>query len=309
MNERWMLARKAEALRIRAELIQAVRLFFIDRNSLEIETPLRIREVAPESHIDAVPAGDGWFLQTSPELCMKRLLSAGYAQLFQISKCFRRDERGRRHLTEFTMLEWYRCGADYCSLMDECEDLIIYAAARLGRGTTPTFRGSSVDLSKPWERVSVAEAFSRYAPGHPGRCVGRRVLRRNNGVSYRTGAGTKTARLSLRLSGVAGIACTEEGGRSVSRGAIRTVPGRDRTGERLFGADRCGGGSRRRFTLEERHRRERGKHPYPEPAKFLGALKNMPESAGIALGMDRLAMMFTDVDAIDDVVAFVPEQM
>ncbi len=308
MNERWMLARKAEALRIRAELIQAVRLFFIDRNSLEIETPLRIREVAPESHIDAVPAGDGWFLQTSPELCMKRLLSAGYAQLFQISKCFRRDERGRRHLTEFTMLEWYRCGADYCSLMDECEDLIIYAAARLGRGTTLTFRGSSVDLSKPWERVSVAEAFSRYAP-----------VTLEGALADECFDEIMVSRIEPELGRKRPVFLYDY---PVSLGSLARKKAADPSVVERFelylgGIELANAFSeltdveeqRRRFTLEERHRRERGKHPYPEPAKFLGALKNMPESAGIALGMDRLAMMFTDVDAIDDVVAFVPEQM
>jgi len=94
---------------LRARMIQAIRQFFYGRDYLEVETPLRIPAPAPEEHIDAPPSGD-WFLQTSPELCMKRLLAAGYSKIFQISKCFREAERGHLHLPEFTLLEWYRQG-------------------------------------------------------------------------------------------------------------------------------------------------------------------------------------------------------
>ena len=307
MNERWMLARKTAALRIRAELIQALRLFFIDRSSLEIETPVRIREVAPESHIDAIPAGD-WFLQTSPELCMKRMLSAGYSQLFQIAKCFRCDERGRRHLTEFTMLEWYRSGANYFSLMEECEDLIIFAAARLGRGTALDFQGSSIDLSKPWERISVAEAFSRHAPV------------------------TLEDALADKCFDEIMVSCIEpELGRKkplflydypVTLGSLARRKAENPSVVERFELYMCGielanafseltdvREQRRRFSLEEAHRRTRETPPYHYPEKFLNALIEMPESAGIAMGIDRLAMIFADVATIDDVVAFVPEQL
>ena len=87
-------------------LIQSIRHFFIQHDFLEVETPVRIPSPAPEEHIEAIPSGN-WFLQTSPELCMKRLLAAGYPRIFQFCKCFRADERGGRHLPEFTMLEWY----------------------------------------------------------------------------------------------------------------------------------------------------------------------------------------------------------
>src|SRR5574340_621280 len=119
-DEEWRLSAKADALKLRAAMIRAIRRFFLDRDFLEVETPLRIPAPAPELHIDAVVSGD-WFLQTSPELCMKRLLAAGYPKIFQISHCFRAGERGARHLPEFTMLEWYRARTDYRTLMDDCE--------------------------------------------------------------------------------------------------------------------------------------------------------------------------------------------
>ena len=99
-------------LKLRARTVQAVRDFFIGKDYLEIETPCRIPAPAPEEHIDAQISGD-WFLQTSPELCMKRLLAAGYHRMFQICKCFRQNERGSKHLPELTMLEWYTSGTDY----------------------------------------------------------------------------------------------------------------------------------------------------------------------------------------------------
>ena len=93
-------------LHLRARIIQAIRKFFTDDDYLEIDTPIRIPAPAPEAHIDAV-VSDDQYLQTSPELCMKQLLAAGFARIFQICKCFRQHERGRKHLPELTMLEWY----------------------------------------------------------------------------------------------------------------------------------------------------------------------------------------------------------
>ncbi len=87
-DDQWRLTGKADALRLRAAMIRAIRRFFLDQDFLEVETPIRIPAPAPESHIDAVASGE-WFLQTSPELCMKRLLAAGYPKIFQICRCFR----------------------------------------------------------------------------------------------------------------------------------------------------------------------------------------------------------------------------
>ena len=105
------LARRQGRLHQRARILQQIRAFFITGDFLEVQTPQRIPVNAPELHIDAV-ASAGHYLQTSPELCMKRLLAAGYPRIFQISRCFRGAERGFRHMTEFTLLEWYESGID-----------------------------------------------------------------------------------------------------------------------------------------------------------------------------------------------------
>ena len=95
---------------------------------------------------------------------MKRLLAAGHARIFQICRCFRQGELGSRHLPEFTMLEWYRAGADYRELMSECEDLVTTLAQDLDMPGGLVRGGRTIDLRKPWERLTLKEAFERYAP-------------------------------------------------------------------------------------------------------------------------------------------------
>ena len=157
-------------LYLRARIIQTVRRFFIGKDYLEVDTPIRIPAPAPEALIDAMMSGNQ-FLQTSPELCMKQLLAAGFTRVFQICKCFRRSERGRRHLPELTLLEWYNAGCSYLELMDECEDLICFLANQLGKGTKLIYRDRPIELAKPWSRLSVAEAFEKiwFYVNEPGR--------------------------------------------------------------------------------------------------------------------------------------------
>ena len=161
-GEKQRLAAKRSNLWLRARLIQAIRHFFIERDYLEVETPHLIPGPAPEVHIDAIKAG-GPFLHTSPELCMKRLVSAGYSKIFQICRCFREGERGEHHLAEFSLLEWYRAGIDYVELMDECEEMVLSVSQDLGLGGKIHFQGQDIDLRRPWERMSVKEAYERYA--------------------------------------------------------------------------------------------------------------------------------------------------
>ena len=149
-------------LELRASVIQAVRQFFISHDYLEIDTPIRIPAPAPEAHIDAQESGD-WFLQTSPELCMKRLLAAGYQKIFQICKCFRKKERGGRHLPELSLLEWYSVGQDYQALMVQCEHLLKFMLNALELDESIIYQGIKIDFKTPWRRLSVSEAFDAYA--------------------------------------------------------------------------------------------------------------------------------------------------
>ena len=149
-------------LKLRARIIQSIRQFFLDNDYLEIETPYRIPTPTPEAYIDAEVSGN-WFLHTSPELCMKRLLASGYTRIFQICKCFRQKERGSRHLPELTVLEWYTVGHNYLDMMEQCQELVRFLARQAGFGDSLFYQGEKIDLKAPWPRMSVSDSFDRFA--------------------------------------------------------------------------------------------------------------------------------------------------
>jgi len=308
MEESWKLARKRDALHLRAAMIRTIREFFIDRDYLEVETPSRIPGPAPECHIDAIPS-DGWFLHTSPELCMKRLLSAGYPRIFQITRCFRDGERGSLHIPEFTLLEWYKSCIDYCRMMEECEELIVHVARSLGHEEKIHYRGEKIDIRKPWERISVRDAFSRYSS------VSLEHALRSNCFDE-----IMVEEIEPRFKEIQRPVFLYD--YPVTLGALARVKKADpEVAERFelymgglelanaFSELTDAAEQRERFEEEQKDRRISGKVVYPMPEKFLSELSNMPEASGIALGVDRLAMIFTNSESIDDVVTFTPEEL
>lgn len=119
----WQPSASVESLKSRAAILKATRLFFEQRNVLEVETPLLANYSVTDPHMPVFNCADR-FLQTSPEYAMKRLLAAGTGDIYQISKAFRQGEQGRLHNPEFTMLEWYRTGFTDHQLMEELGEFI-----------------------------------------------------------------------------------------------------------------------------------------------------------------------------------------
>jgi elongation factor P--(R)-beta-lysine ligase len=307
LQERETLAAKKPNLRLRAGLLQAVRHFFTERNYLEVETPCLIPAPAPEHHIDAIPAGGG-FLHTSPELCMKRLLAAGYPRIFQICKCFRQGERGSRHLPEFTLLEWYRAETDYLGLMDECEEMVVFVLEKLGLPPRLEFQGRTLDLRRPWDRLTVQEAFGRQASTSLERAMESGRFDEIMAFEIEPSIGfPKPVFLYHYPSALAALArlskdapgCAERfelyaaGVELANAFSELTDPDEQRT----------------RFQKERANRDDQGKTVYPMPEKFLRALPFMPASAGIAFGLDRLVMLLSNQKEIDSVVSFTPEEL
>jgi lysyl-tRNA synthetase class 2 len=306
-DQDWRLAAKADALKIRAQVTDAIRRFFRECDFLEIDTPVRIPAPAPEAHIDAVRS-DGWFLQTSPELCMKRLLAAGYPQIFQICRCFRAGERGTLHLPEFTLVEWYRAGADYAALMDDCEQLVAAAAAAAGRNGRLVWQGRNIDLSPPWERVTVQAAFQRYAGYSPGEALAANRFDETLALAVEPQLGLeKPVFLTEYPAPLAALARLKPGDPSVAERFELYLAGLELAN--AFSELTDAAEQRRRFAAAEADRRRGGLGAYPPPEPFLAALPRMPASAGIALGLDRLVMLLADAPRIDDVVAFTPETL
>lgn len=302
-----MLTPQHTNLRRRAAMVAAIRGFFAERGYLEVETPLRLPIPLPEAHIELF-ASEGWVLQPSPETCMKRLLAAGCANLFQICKCFRKAERGRRHLPEMTLLEWYAAGETYADLMACCEALVPRIAHEIGAGGSLHYQGRRIDLSPPWERLTVREAFARFA-----------AIPLETALAEDRFEEMMALRIEPHLGWERPVFLTEYPAEHAS--LARLKPGDPAVAERfelyIGGLELCNGFSelndpaeqRRRFHVEQERMRAAGKPVHPLPEKFLAALADMPACAGNAMGIDRLAMLFCDAAAIDAVVAFVPEEL
>jgi elongation factor P--(R)-beta-lysine ligase len=294
-------------LTIRARVIQAIRKFFIKRDYLEIETPVRIPAPAPEAHISAIESED-WVLQTSPELCMKRLLASGYRRIFQICKCFRQAERCRLHLPEMTLLEWYRADSDYQDMMNECEALIISVAQKMGKKKGIVYEGEEIRLTPPWPRISVSDAFDRFGSISLERALAKDQFDEIMVTEIEPALGQSRPVFLYDYP-----AC---------RGASARLKPQDRRYAERFelyigGLEICNAFSeltdsteqRGRFERDRDYRQKSGNPVYPMPEKFLASLGNMPAAAGNALGIDRLVMFFTDSKQIDEVVAFTPEEL
>jgi lysyl-tRNA synthetase class 2 len=308
VNEQERLARKTHRLMLRARIIQCIQAFFIQNEYLEVETPILIPAPAPEVHIDAVPANHDWFLHTSPELCMKRLLAAGYSKIFQICKCFRQGERGDYHLPELTLLEWYRAHTDYQGLMDECEEMVLYVAREMGFGEEIGFRGQTIHLNPPWDRLSVQEAFDAFSsvPMEEALRTDRFDDIMVDEIEPRLNPKKPLFLYDypVSLASLARAKADEPdrgerfelymGGLELANAFSELIDVQEQT---------------ERFLKDRAKREKMGKVTYPLPKRFLEALPYMPPSAGIALGVDRLVMLLTDAARIDDVVWFTAEAL
>ena len=293
---------------LRTKIILSIRRFFMESGYLEVETPALIPAPAPEVHIDAVQAKQDWFLQTSPELCMKRLLASEYTKIFQICRCFREGERGDYHLPEFTLLEWYRSGIDYQDLMDECEEMILFVARELGLGEKIVYLNEMISISRPWDRMSVEDAFDRFSPISIDEALHKdrfdEIMVQE--IEPRLSRGRPLFLIDYPAS-LASLARVKEGKPGVSERFELYMAGLELAN--AFSELTDAREQEKRFRWDRAQRERMGKTVYPIPEKFLNSLKTLPPSAGIALGLDRLVMILANATRIDEVVAFTPEEL
>ena len=301
---------KTDALWLRAHVIKSIRDFFWERGFLEVETPLLIPANAPEEHINPISALPSWQLQTSPEICMKRLLCSGHQRLFQVSRCWRSHERGARHLSEFTMLEWYRAGCDYQTLMTDCEELLQYVASVcLPESRCFVHKTEKINPFTPWRRISVQDAFLRFGQVDVWDCLRKGIYEEILTAKVESGlAGFDSPVLLMDYPvEMASLARTKPGSRELTErfelyvGGLELANGFSELNDPIE--------QRRRFDEANRARKNAGHSVLPLPEPFLNILAMMPPSAGIALGVDRLVMLTAGAGTIDDVVAFTPEEL
>jgi len=292
-------------LRRRAAITSSVRRFFMEKGYLEVETPLCVPAPIPEAHIDPLEAGNG-YLQASPELCMKRLLAAGSGPIFQITKAFRKGERGAKHIPEMTLLEWYTPYTDYESLMEDCRGLFLRIARDLGLGETLEVKGKTIHLGWPWKRLTVNEAYGLYGSIPMEKALADDRFDEVMGLEVEPRlCGDTPVLLCDYPTPMAALAKRKESDPSVAERFELYVEGLELANGFTELTDAVE--QRQRFEEEVALRERLGKSTWPIPEKFLADLPQMPPTAGIALGMDRLVMLFCGTDTIDDVLAFPPE--
>jgi lysyl-tRNA synthetase class 2 len=330
-------AARRPRLERRGRILGAVRRFFAERDFVEVETPGLQASPGLEPHLKAFrtelhdPGGGiarPRYLHTSPEFAMKKLLVAGLPRIWQLTHVFRNGERSATHHPEFAMLEWYRAGASWRDLIDDCEALLRASQAAAGADEM-AWRGRTADARRPFTRLSVAAAFARYArvdilaTAPDPLCPDLALLAaaaRAAGVAPHAGDDWESLYFRLFLERVEpnlGIgAPTILHGYPASMAALsRRDPADPRLAERFelyvgglelanaFGELTDAGEQRTRFIADQAKKKALYGEAYPLDEDFLGALDyGMPAAAGIALGFDRLVMLLTGADDIADVL-------
>jgi lysyl-tRNA synthetase class 2 len=237
---------------------------------------------------------------------MKRMLAAGFEKIFQICKCFREGERGTHHLPEFTMLEWYHRGMNYTSLMRECRELVVSVASEVGCSYDIVYQDNKISLNGAWEYLSVQDAFDRYAPITLKETMEEGAFDTIMACDIEPNLGRERPTFLYDYPFCPG---------ALAKGKESDPDLAERFELYIAGVELANGFSELTGVYEHRlmfqkvreYRASMGKSLYPVSEKFLGASSTMPEAAGIALGVDRMAMIFTNSEKIDEVVSFTPE--
>jgi lysyl-tRNA synthetase class 2 len=318
------LARRLPFLQARARLQAAMRKWFAGEGFVEVETP--ILQVAPGAEVHLAGFSTEWktpdgiglerWLHSSPEFAMKKLLAGGVPSLFQFARVFRNAEGSALHHPEFTMLEWYRAGAGYETIMEDCAALLALTGV-----TELRWQDRRCDPNATPERLTVAEAFDRYTGVDLFATVGdASKLSRLSGVAMHDGDSWDDVffrimfdRIEHRLgAGRPTILCEYP----IAMAALaRAKPGDPRVAERFelyacgvelanaFGelTDPAIQRARLKADMDEKQRLYGVRWPVDDD--FLAALDHgLPDCAGIALGFDRLVMLATGAEHIEDVL-------
>lgn len=314
-EENWRPTASLANLRLRAELLKKIRVFFEVRGVLEVETPALSHAGATDRNLTsfavADPAGGSLYLHTSPEFPMKRLLAAGYGDIWQLCKVFRAGEQGRLHNPEFSLLEWYRVGMDHHRLMREVSDLL----ATLIQGLEP--EPESLTYREAFQRHAGLDAFTADSATCIGalRAVGltppaEGELDRDGWLDMvagelvypRLGHGRVTFLYDYPASQAA-LARIRPDDPPVAERFEAFFEGRELANGYHELADSAEQSSR--FEADRIYRRAQGLADVPADGNLVAALAyGFPDCAGVALGFDRIVMLAAQAAALAEVIAF-----
>lgn len=323
-----------QRLRFRQTLICALRDFFYTQDFIEVDTPILQTAPAPEPQIEALQVSVYYqqkknvrYLQTSPELPMKRLLCEGANKIFQIAPTFRDDDFSPIHRPEFRMLEWYRRNGTWHDLINDCQFLL--RALQKATQKTLNFGRLQISFDAPLPQIRVEDAFRRYA--------GFSILENLNIETLRTTLEQKgvhfsntdswddlyhriyVARVEPQLVANYPAFFLTHFPRPLASLA-RLDPTDTRVAERVelyvrgmelangFGELTNSQEQRQRFLNDKKKRQELGKHDYPIDERFLQSLFRLPAACGMALGVDRLLMLWMQENDLRNVSAVAWEE-
>ncbi|MCB9643347.1 MAG: EF-P lysine aminoacylase GenX [Myxococcales bacterium] len=330
-NPRCQPGKPHDLLRLRSLFLHTIRHFFTQHDFLEVETPILISYADPSPHLASFRT---WyhhpyteqkhrlFLQTSPEFAMKRLVAAGYPKIFQICKFFRDNEDSPLHNPEFTGLEWYETHADYDRLMEMTEAmcLALWPERKL------RYQGKEYDLQTPWERLTVHQALERYAGIKLPEKIHYDDLAqacKQKGLTVTHDDAWDDLFFKLLITFVEPHLGMERPTFLLDyptelAALARTKPGHPAIAERvelyIAGLELANGYSelidpseqKQRWEADAALRKERGdEDDFSVDPSFLAALEaGMPQTTGIAIGLDRLLMLYLDAASITEVLPF-----
>src|SRR3990167_96888 len=303
-----------QSIEIREKVIDAIRSFFKKQGFREVFTPILVPVPSIEPNLEVfetqLRTSKGLkrraFMIMSPEFSIKKLLAAGVGNCFEITKCFRNEEEvSRLHSPEFTMLEWYRVGANYLDVMKDFENLFLKIVGK----NKMTYQGKAYDLSLPWTRISVAEAFQKFAH--------KDVLKVKDEDFYKIFFNEIEPQLarSKKPFFVYDYPISQA---SLSRPKKEDPRFAERFEVFLAGIELGNCFSelidwreqKRRFEEEKALRHAQHKTDYPIDEDLIKALKSgLPEMSGIAVGVDRLIMLAANAPEISDTIVLPAQEI
>ncbi len=323
------------ALLARNQIKLALRQWFLSKGFIEVETAALQVSPGNETHLhafktrydplDASPSAD-FYLHTSPEFACKKLLAAGETRIFTFAPSYRNREHGRLHHPEFTMLEWYRTEVDYHTMMADCADLLRVAATAID---APAFRQGDLTVAADHapQEIAVVDAFDRFAnidlrATFTAEATDREALRlAAAAVGIRTAPDDSWSDIYTRIlvekiePHLGRDAATILRDYPIHEAALAAPSRTDPMIAERFELYLCGlelanafteladpAEQRRRFEADMAEKQRIYGARYPIDEDFLAALAHMPAAAGCAMGFDRLVMLATGAQRIDDVL-------
>jgi len=314
MSSNWLPTSSVQTMKQRARILQSIRAFFAQQNVLEVETPIISAAAITDPQLQSFSTqfkSKKYYLHTSPEFYMKRLLCAGSGDIYQLAKVFRGDEIGRYHNPEFTLLEWYRLGFNHHQLMDEIESLLSYLMTENKISFTRlSYRQAFIKQMKIDPLVADVQELKF--------CAKKYNIETPQGMADEKDMWLDWLMVEKIAPGFAKDSFTFLYDYPASQASLARIDKEDsriaNRFELFYGELELANGfyeltdaseQAARFENDNKIRKQRQQKPMPVDRYFLNALQaGLPECSGVALGIDRIMMVINKTSHIRDVISF-----